>query len=184
LYKRIEEISKQSQQNIGSHGYEHTKRVIDICKKIGKKMKADMEVLIPAAILHDIGRNHDNHALHSARIAREILEEFNYPKIDEIVHAIEVHSFTSGGKSITIEAQILSDADKLDALGAIGIYRSAQYGVEYLLDIDGFQMHFYEKLFKLKDLMYTDEAKKLAKTRHDFMKTYLIQLEKEIDGLG
>ena len=147
-------------------------------------MNADMDVLIPAAILHDIGRGHDNHAHHSGIMTREILQEYGYQKIDEIVHAIEVHSFSAGGETKTIEAQILSDADKLDAMGAIGAYRAAQFGVEHKRPQEEFINHFHEKLFKLKDLLYTEEAKKLAEKRHKFMLLYLNQLDEELKGLS
>ena len=147
-------------------------------------MNADMGVLIPAAILHDIGRGHDNHAHHSGIMTREILQEYGYQKIDEIVHAIEVHSFSAGGEAKTIEAQILSDADKLDAMGAIGAYRAAQFGVEHKRPLEEFINHFHEKLFKLKDLLYTEEAKKLAEKRHKFMLRYLNQLDEELKGLS
>ena len=183
MHEKLIEISKQHQQYIGCHGYEHTERVIELCKVLGVALNADMDILIPAAILHDIGRPHDNHAHHGGIMAREILQEQGYSKIDEIVHAIEVHSFSAGGEAKTIEAQILSDADKLDAMGAIGVYRTAQYGIEHSCTLDEFIEHFHEKLLKLKDLLYTWEAKKLAENRHNYMLLYLDQLDKELKGL-
>ena len=183
MHEKLEEISRQHQEYIGCHGYEHTERVIELSKVLGKTMNADMDVLIPAAILHDIGRPNDNHAYHSGVNARKILQEHGYSKIEEIVHAIEVHSFSVGGEAKTIEAQILSDADKLDAIGAIGVYRTAQYGVEHNCTLDEFIKHFHEKLLKLKDLLYTKEAKKLAEKRHNYMLIYLDQLDKELKGL-
>ena len=83
-----------------------------------------------------------------------------------------------------MEARILSDADKLDAMGAIGIYRAAQYGVEHERPEKEFINHFHEKLLTLKDLLYTDEAKKLAEKRHAFMLQYLEQIDKESKGLS
>ena len=184
MHKEIKFISKEYQKYIGSHGYEHTERVIELCEKLGKSLNADMSVLIPAAILHDIGREKDNHAYHSAQMARQVLEDLNYSKIDEITHAIEVHSFTEGGQAKTLEAKILSDADKLDAMGAIGVYRAAQYGVEHTRALNEFKEHFYEKLLQLKDLLYTKEAKKLAIKRHKFMLLYLNQLDREVKSLS
>jgi uncharacterized protein len=184
LHEKLIEISKEHQKQIGSHGYEHTERVIELCMVLGTRLGADMEVLIPAAILHDIGRKHDNHAQRGAEMAREILQEQGYTKVNEIVHVIDVHSFSAGGEAKTIEAQILSDADKLDAMGAMGIYRSAQYSVEHERDQAEFINHFNEKLLKLKDLLYTDAAKKLADKRHRFMLQYLDQLDKELKGLS
>jgi uncharacterized protein len=117
-------------------------------------------------------------------MARNILNDLGYSKVDEIVHAIDVHSFSAGGEAKTLEARILSDADKLDAMGAFGIYRAAQYGVEYERPHEEFINHFHEKLLKLKDLLYTDEAKKLAEQRHKFMLSYLEQIDKESKGLS
>jgi uncharacterized protein len=184
LHTKLEEISRQHQQLIGSHGYEHTERVIELCRVLGEALGADMEILIPAAILHDIGRKQDNHAYRGALMARKILEKQGYTGIDKIVHAIEVHSFSVGGKAETLEAEILSDADKLDAMGAIGVYRVAQYGVEHECDLQESVEHFHEKLLKLKNLLYTDEAKKLAEKRHKYMLGYLEQLDKELKGLS
>ena len=113
-----------------------------------------------------------------------ILEELDYPKRDEIVHIIDVHSFSMGGEVKTLEAKILSDADKLDAMGALGVYRAAQYIVENESSQEDFINHFQEKLLKLKDLLYTDEAKKLAEKRHKFMLIYLSQLENELKCLS
>ena len=81
MHEKIKEMSKKFQKYIGSHGYERTERVIELCKVLGEKLNADMDVLIPAAILHDIGRKYDNHARNSAEMAREILTDLEYPKI-------------------------------------------------------------------------------------------------------
>lgn len=184
MHEKLDEISRQHQKYIGSHGYEHTERVIELCKVLGEALGANMDVLIPAAILHDIGREHDNHAHQGALMAREILDEQGYSGVDEIVHAIMIHSFSVGGQAETLEAKILSDADKLDAMGAIGVYRVAQYGVEHECDLQESVAHFHEKLLKLKDLLYTEEAKKLAEKRHKYMLEYLEQLDKELKGLS
>lgn len=184
MYEKLTDISKQFQKQIGCHGYEHTERVIETCRVLGKALNAELTVLIPAAILHDIGRGNDDHAHHSAKKAREILQELEYPRVDEIVHAIDVHSFSAGGEAETLEAKILSDADKLDAMGAVGIYRAAQYSVEHERPPEEFINHFHEKLLKLKDILYTDEAKKLAEKRHKFMLNYLDQIGKELKGLS
>jgi len=117
-------------------------------------------------------------------MARKILSELGYSKIDEIIHAIEAHSFSAGNKATSLEAKILSDADKLDALGATGIYRAAQYSVEHNRPMEDYIAHFHEKLLKLVDLLYTEEAKNLALKRHMFMEKYLVQLEKELKGLS
>jgi len=184
-YKELEAISRAMQEPAGCHGYDHTERVIQLCEVIGMNYNADLAVLVPAAIMHDIGRPNDDHASHSAVLAREILADggWDLAVIEDIIHAIEVHSFSAGGEAITLEARILSDADKLDALGAVGVYRAAQYGVEHGRPVKDFISHFYEKLLKLKDILYTDAAKAMAEKRHEFMLSYLEQMGKELKGL-
>lgn len=181
----LDRISRSRQKPTGCHGYEHTERVIELCKVIGSKLGANMDILIPAAILHDIGRPLANHAVQSSIQARTILEKngFNPTVIDEIIHAIDVHSFSGGGEAKTLEAKILSDADKLDAIGALGVYRAAQYGVEHPREFKDFVEHFHEKLLKLSGLLYTDKAKEMAEKRHEFLLVYLEQVEKELKGL-
>ena len=184
-YTELEAISRARQEPNGCHGYDHTERVVHLCKVIGIEYNADMEVLIPAAILHDIGRPNNDHASHSASQAKKILMErvWDLALIEGIVHAVEVHSFSAGGEAKTLEARILSDADKLDALGAVGVYRAAQYGLEHDRSIEDFICHFHEKLLKLKDMLYTDLAKEMAEKRHEFMLSYIEQIGKELKGL-
>ncbi len=184
-YTELKDYSRARQESSGCHGYDHTERVIGLCEVIGINYNADMSVLIPAAILHDIGRPNDNHASISAKQARKILTDkvWDLAIVDGIVHAIEVHSFSAGGEALTLEARILSDADKLDAMGAVGAYRAAQYGVEHGRPIEDFIGHFHEKLLNLKDMLYTDMAKEMAAKRHDFMLSYLEQIGMELKGL-
>ena len=184
-YEELDRVSRSRQEPYGCHGYEHTERVVDLCKVIGKELGANMDVLVPAAILHDIGRPLDNHASQSAIQAREILENNGLPPrvIDEIIHAIKVHSFSAGGGARTLEAKILSDADKLDAMGAIGVYRAAQYGVEHSREFKDFIEHFHEKLLKLPDLLFTEKAREMAGKRHKFLLKYLDQVDLELKGL-
>jgi uncharacterized protein len=141
--------------------------------------------LIPAAILHDIGRPEVNHAEEGAILAREVLQRSGFSPvfIEKIVHIIEVHSFSVGGEAKTLEAKILSDSDKLDAMGGIGIYRVAQYSVEHNCDLDESIEHFYEKILNLPELLYTEKAKEMAEIRHEFLVRYLEQVDKEIKGL-
>lgn len=166
----------------GTHGFEHTNRVFELCKKIGKKMGADMSILLPAALLHDIARDEENHAYVSAEKARYILKEFSYnvSKIEAICDAISTHSFSNNKQPIELEAKILSDADKLDAMGAIGIYRAAMYSNEKSRNQEDFIAHFNEKLLTLKGLLFTDIGKKLGEERHQYMVNYLKELNREL----
>ena len=182
---RLWEIAKRMLPRSGSHGVEHTERVYQICLSLGRRLDADLGVLLPAAILHDVGRRPgvENHAEESARMAEGILRElgFKEPRIEEITGAIRAHSFSGGRRPGTLEGEILSDADKLDALGAVGIYRAAAYSGETTRSLDDFVRHFHEKLLKLPDLMYTDPAREMALRRREFMVRYLDQLQREVN---
>ncbi len=166
----------------GCHGFEHTERVVGLCRVLGERLGADMSVLIPAAILHDAGRGEEGHAEKGAEKAKRILTELGFPgdKMTSIVEAVRVHSFSGGLEASSLEAQILSDADKLDAMGAVGVYRAGQYSGEHDRPIERYVGHFHEKLLTLKGLLYTDVAKKMAENRHRFMESYLEEFMKEL----
>lgn len=177
------EESKSHQRVNGCHGFEHTERVVELCRVLGERMGADLSVLLPAAILHDVGRSEESHAEKGAEKARGILERHGVPdeKRDRIVEAIRVHSFSGGQEAASLEAQILSDADKLDAMGAIGVYRAGQYSGEHGRSLEDYVAHFHEKLLTLKGLLYTGEVRRLAEGRHRFMESYLEELMRELN---
>lgn len=167
----------------GTHGLEHTERVFLACSHIGKRVGADLSVLLPAALLHDVGRGAADHAQASADVARRILESMFHEqdKVEAVVETISTHSFSGGRAPASLEARILSDADKLDAMGALGIYRAAMYSVEHGRSLEDFVAHFHEKLLKLRDELFTDEARRLAESRHRFMLDFLDQLGRELE---
>ncbi|OGD55668.1 hypothetical protein A3K81_04770 [Candidatus Bathyarchaeota archaeon RBG_13_60_20] len=166
----------------GCHGYEHTERVVELCKKLGTALNADMDVLIPAAILHDIARGQPEHAEKGAAEAEEVLmgAGFDQYKSRLICDAIRAHSFSGGEKAASLESLILSDADKLDAMGAVGVYRTAMYSGELNRPVDEFVAHFHEKLLTLKGLMHTEEARALAEGRHRYLLGYLKEFRREL----
>lgn len=166
----------------GTHGFEHVDRVYKTCLHIGLVEKADLRILLPAALLHDVARDEENHAQIGAEKAKPILRRYGQSEeiIEKIVMAISTHSFSGNKPPKTIEAKILSDADKLDALGAIGIYRTAVYSGERARPVDDFIAHFHEKLLKLEGLLFTDEAKRMAGERTRYMSDFLAHLDKEL----
>ncbi len=180
---KLKKIVKEYTKTFGTHDFEHTLRVYETCSFIGSKQGADMSILLPAAILHDIGRAYPRHAYYGSKLAEAILLENNYTidKIEKICNAIETHSFS--GKKIpnSLEGKILSDADKLDAMGAIGIYRTAIFNAMSHGNLETTIKHFNNKLLKLKDLLYTDTAQQLALSRHEFMEEFLNQIEIELN---
>lgn len=184
IIEKIRKIAKQRMRHYGCHSWDHVKRVHDLCVFIGKKEKGDLEILKISSLLHDVARNggRGNHAVKGAREAEQVLLRLGLQraKVSEIVNVIKTHRFKTREKPLSLEAKVLSDADKLDAMGAIGVYRASAFGGETSRSFQGTIGHFDEKLLKLKDRMYTATAKKLAKNRHKFMLVYLKQVEKEI----
>ena len=116
-------------------------------------------------------------------MAKNELEELHLEdsQIERICNAIATHSFSGGKEPQSHEAKILSDVDKLDAMGALGIYRAAMYSGEHLRSYEDFVDHFHEKLLNLRDLMFTEEARKIAEDRMSYMQGYLLQLDKELN---
>ncbi len=165
-----------------SHGKDHVERVVKLAVYIAKKEGANIEVVKKSAELHDIARDKPNHAIESAKLAREILRREGYDEefIERVAHCIEAHSFSSGVKPKTLEAKVLSDADKLDAIGAIGIARAFIFSGEKGRSIEETLKHFEEKLLKLKDMLYTNTAKELAKERHEFLVKFYEQIKREL----
>ena len=135
----------------GSHGLDHIERVTAMCERIGRIEHADMAVLIPAALLHDIARPLEAaqgipHEQEGARMAELFLTALPYPAgtIPAIAHAIRAHRFRSTETPATLEARILSDADKLDAMGAVGIARTFMRAGEHQGTLDDAVHHFHE----------------------------------------
>ena len=114
----------------GAHSYEHTLRVRQLCLLIGAKEDADLEILEAAALLHDIGRPEEevtgeSHAEIGANMAIAFLATTTFPskKLSKVASAIRTHRFSENYQPKTIEGEILSDADKIDAMGALGLAR-------------------------------------------------------------
>ncbi|MCD6477527.1 MAG: HD domain-containing protein [Candidatus Aenigmarchaeota archaeon] len=199
--EKVKEIArKYYDSNDPMHGWDHIIRVYNLCMNIGKKEGADLEVLGLAALLHDIGisRGRDNHEKTGAVMAEEILKDYkDEERKKNVIHCIESHRFSKGIKPRTLEAEILQDADRLDAIGAIGIVRamvhsgyfrrpiyipdkkiSMNYNGKSETAID----HFYEKLLKIKDSLNTRTAREIAEHRHKFMEIFLREFFDEWDG--
>ncbi|ASJ12067.1 HD domain-containing protein [Thermococcus thioreducens] len=190
LIERTREYARHFFEREGTHGFSHVERVFNLCMHIGKEEGADLEVLALAALLHDVARplesagRVEDHALEGARIARQYLRSLGYgeDKIEAVAHAIEAHRFSRGPEPKTLEAKILSDADKLDAIGAIGVARVFMYSGEHGRDIEASLRHFEEKILRLKDLMYTETARRIAEERHAFTVQFIERIRREIEG--
>ncbi len=170
----------------GAHGFDHTGRVVRLCEQLGAREGADMAVLIPAALFHDIARPLEEetgvpHEEEGARIAAAYLRSVRCPedRIAGIVHAIRAHRYSSGIAPETLEARVLSDADNLDAMGAVGIARTFIRAGEHGGGIADATAHFHDKLLNLRDLMYTKTAREIAAERHALLIAVLAALEEE-----
>lgn len=170
--------------NCGGHDLQHTLRVYGNALEIAKtEPEADLFVVSVAALLHDV----DDYKLFSTadyQNARTFLRSNGISEDQEqrIIETIDSVSFSKnkGRRPATIEARIVQDADRLDALGAIGIARTFAFGGEHGRPMEQTFRHFDEKLLLLKDMMNTEAAKKIAQKRHEFMEKYLKQLNQEI----
>lgn len=134
--REAERILKKSK---GSHDLEHTERVLKLAARIGRKEKANLEIIRLAAALHDIARRAEDisggrldHAARGAKMAAVILKKYGCPaeKTAAVCHCIQTHRFRGKLKPRTIEAKCLFDADKLDSIGAMGIGRAFLFAGE------------------------------------------------------
>ena len=170
--------------NCGGHDLQHTLRVYGNALEIAKtESGADQFVIAVAALLHDV----DDYKIFNTmdyQNARSFLKDNGVPKelTQRIIETIDAVSFSKNRdrRPETLEGRIVQDADRLDALGAIGIARTFAFGGEKHRPMEETFRHFDEKLLLLKDMMNTEAAKMIAQKRHEFMKNYLIELNQEI----
>ena len=202
-------VKQQLQNAEGGHDWFHIERVYKNALLIAKEEDCDLTVVKLEALLHDIADSkfHGGDESIGPKIAREFLESQNISEeiISHVIAIIENISFKGGNFEKTFsskELEIVQDADRLDAIGAIGIARTFNYGgfknrpiynpnIQPKLNMSKEEYknseaptinHFYEKLLLLKDKMNTETGKKIAKKRHDFMVHFLAQFYAEWDG--
>lgn len=210
ILSKTEAYVRRKLEGEGSgHDWWHIHRVRNTALRLGKEEKADLFTVELAALLHDIA----DHKFHNGdeeigpATARKWLQGLNIEKhiIDHVCNIVRDVSF-KGAKVETpmksIEGKIVQDADRLDAIGAIGIARAFAYGghkgrelhnpdikPESHASFEAYKKntgptinHFYEKLFLLKDRMNTISGRKLAQERHQFMKEFIERFLEEWDG--
>ncbi|PIR22033.1 MAG: hypothetical protein COV44_09650 [Deltaproteobacteria bacterium CG11_big_fil_rev_8_21_14_0_20_45_16] len=202
LKKLMVEICKENPDP--SHDILHIERVVRAAKKLSELENADLNIVVPAAYLHDcevIEKSDPQRSQVSSLSAKKalgILKELKYPEkyFDGIAHAIAAHSFSSGIVAETIEAKVLQDADRLDGLGAIGVARCFSLGGKlnrpFYSDEDPYAEsrtpddntnnldHFFVKLLKVANKLQTPAAKEDGRKRTEFLKAFLTQLRSEI----
>lgn len=210
LIKNTIQFVKETLENAeGGHDWFHIERVYNNSCLIAESEKCDLLVVKLSALLHDIADSkfHRGDETVGPVIAKNFLEKEQASKqvVEHVLKIIENISFKGGNEQQSFhskELEIVQDADRLDAIGAIGIARTFNYGgfknrklydpeikpnlnltkEEYKNSTAPTINHFYEKLLLLKNKMNTETGKKLAQKRHDFMETYLEQFFKEWEG--
>ena len=200
----LEEQVKQKMKNDSAHDFNHVMRVYKNAQKLCKNENVNEKLVLTAVLLHDIisypkfDKRSKYSAVRSAKESKKILKNLNFSskEIQIVYDAISDHSFSKGKIPQSIEGKILQDADRLDAIGAIGIARVFAVGGSenrafYNID-DPFCKnripddktwtldHFYKKLLKLESLMNTKSAKIEAKKRTKLLKTFLSELKQEV----
>lgn len=206
IIKTVKKLARKELEGESSgHDYSHVYRVYKLALKIGKKEKADLFVLSLASLLHDIDvrKGRENHHLRSAEVAGKFLKELGVDgkTIIKVQDCIKAHSYRGARKNPakTIEAKIISDADKLDVMGAIGVARICSFAGHFgrpLHDpkhkFDPEEYHkkggktaigaFYEKIFLLPKVLHTKTAKKIGNKRLKFAQRFVKNFLKEWEG--
>lgn len=207
INQALEYVKKIFENDFSGHDYFHTLRVFKMATHIATEEKANLEIVQLAALLHDVDDIKLSPQTHAQKInARRFLAANNFPEttICNICQIIDEVSYL-GNDSVTpktLEGKCVQDADRLDALGAVGIARAFAYGgnhnrlmyhpdikpkmnmgkEEYINHISTTVNHFYEKLFKLTELINTSTARKIATEREAYMKNFIAEFMDEWDG--
>jgi uncharacterized protein len=204
----IEQARNLYSDNDPVHDFDHILRVLALAERIGRAEKADIEILRAAALLHDVGREEaealgQDHARFAAARARQILSHVPPARVEAVVAAILAHRFRAGPPPQTLEGRVLFDADKLDAIGAIGIARAFAYSGRagkrlYAPVADDYPSRwqqgksepgehtavheFVVKLSRLKDQLFTPTGRRIAADRHAVMVRFFERLADEVAG--
>lgn len=213
IVKQVKErIEHQFKEDASGHDWYHIERVYQLSMQIHAKEGGNKEIIALAALLHDISDYKLNGGIHDVggKVAFDILSDLNYDLekskiIADIIDAVSFKGAKVQDKMFSLEGMIVQDADRLDAIGAIGIGRTFAYGGHkgqpmYTPDLepvhhDTFNAyansktttinHFHEKLLLLADRMHTGTAKKIAKHRHkvmeDFLNEFLLEWNGQLD---
>jgi uncharacterized protein len=190
------------------HDFDHVLRVLRLAERIAQAEGADLPVVRAAALLHDVGREEAqatgaDHAIAATSRAQQILKGLPTVQVEAVAHAIAAHRFRTDPQPSTLEAKVLFDADKLDAIGAIGVARAFAYGGAHgqrlwapadSVDLDQWKAQgddpdshtpvheFVVKLSRIKDRLYTPSGRRIAVARHKTMVAFFERLSAEVRG--
>lgn len=193
------------------HDFAHVLRVLALAERLAVEEGADLDIVRTAALLHDIARLDDantatgfalavgpetDHAVQAGQSARHILAGADPDFIEAVAHCIEAHRFRNTIEPQTIEAQVLFDADKLDAIGAIGVARAFAYAGHHSMPLwadvspgyipgQSAERHtphheYHVKLRHIRDRLYTASGKRLAEARHEVMAAFFERMAAEV----
>lgn len=194
-----------------AHGFDHVLRVLGLAERIGREEGADLAIVHAAALLHDVARVDEQrtgvcHAQVGAQRAREILKDHPSVRVERVAQAIAEHRFRAACQPTSLEAQVLWDADKLDAMGAIGVARAyavagqngqhlwaavsqvyaertPSAGHDDLRSGEHTPVHEYIfKLVRLRELVMTQTGRRLAEGRHAYLVAFFERLRQEMAG--
>jgi uncharacterized protein len=206
MLERLAEIARARSGDGPAHDWLHVQRVANGVRQIVAAEGGNVEVAVGAALLHELfnhPKGHPESHLSGDRCAEEAervlyAEKCDEKLIEQIAYCIRVHSFSRGILPETLEAKILQDADRLDAIGAIGIARCfatcAEMKRPFYATEDPFCErrapddknfgidHFYKKLLKIPDGLHTQTARRIAERRATFMRQFLEELAQDVGG--
>lgn len=209
VYEKFETLLEEKVKTVvtaddPAHDILHFRRVVKSAKQIAISEKANLDVVVPAAWLHDLVNvpKNDPRRSQASRLSAEaalvFLKEINYPEVffSDVAHAIEAHSFSANIQTRSLESQVVQDADRLDSIGAIGLARcfatAAVMKRPFYSEDDSFCQHrpaddsrytidhFYKKLLLIEEKLNTKAAKKIGQRRTEYLKNYLNELKEEI----
>lgn len=188
------------------HDFDHVLRVLALAERLALAEGADLEIVRTATLLHDAARGRGDrlavdHAQAGAELARNLLSGYPPEKVEAVAHAIAAHRFRTGPAPQSLEAKVLHDADKLDAIGAIGVARAFAFGGHegqrlwaevqpgYVESSANRHEHtpvheYHFKLAKIQERLLTESARRLAEGRHAFMAAFFECLDQEVRGLA
>lgn len=185
IEKTINYIKTLFRNDFSGHGADHTLRVYRNAMRLTEEeQECDREIVALAALLHDADDTKLFRTENNGNARTFLAEQGVSPdRIDRICEAINAVSFSKnkGKRPRTAEGRIVQDADRLDALGAVGVARTFAYGGAHGRDLDDSIAHFHEKLLLLKDMMNTEAAKREAERRHAFLESFLKEYGEETE---
>ncbi len=190
------------------HDFDHVMRVLRLAQRIALTEGADLSIVRPATLLHDVGREeaertNADHAVLAAARAQEILPEMPEARTEAILHAIAAHRFRTPPRPSTLEAQVLFDADKLDAIGTVGVARAFAYGGahgqrlwapisavdfgRWTAEGDDPDTHtpvheYVVKLSRIRGHLFTQTGRSIAEARHQAMVAFFERMSREVRG--